>query len=581
MLSSETDLRACCLLGGPATGKTAAIAKRALGLGTTGQRVLVVCAAPVGKEQMGKLLVGCPSNVELVTARELALEVMADPFVRETSHRDPRVLSAAEQDVFFRDMETLGIRRGRLRRLMDFICHGWSELLDDDPTWVRTTEEQACIELMKANLDFTRGILPCELPGLAVHTLSDHEDLRLCHVRPHVLFDDYHLVSRAHQQLACMLAGKSLTISADEVPALAVYERYPYPKGVREFRDSLDAGTIGLEYCRRPGDVVNTLNALREDACPGTAPLKAKGVPVGAHGGVRLSEFPRLVDELGGICESVCDALDAGVDPGQIVVVGTNGVWRANMASALEAAGVPVANAGRAQREACDRDALLARLLEDPDDSLAWRSWCGQGDALSRSAGIARLQELCGSNGLSLAEALCLLDMGQLGDDTDQGPLLSGILRAYRQGMDALRSAGEDCAVADGTPDANVDETSAVDKTAPGNLVSVLSPSQLYGRAADMVVFGGFVDGFIPSREYCEPGTLVGAARERAHAVNLQTVQAVVAAARHRLVVSAFTSCGLEVAERLKLRVVRIGLSDGVRTCRLEPSEMLEYVSYR
>ena len=88
-----------------------------------------------------------------------------------------------------------------------------------------------------------------------------------------------------------------------------------------------------------------------------------------------------------------------------------------------------------------------------------------------------------------------------------------------------------------------------------------------------MVIFGGFVNGFIPSRDMCDPGVVVGGARARQEASDRAAITLAEQRTTRRLLFTSFESCDLETAERLLLH---IRLRSGVRTCNIEPSSYLE-----
>ena len=106
--------------------------------------------------------------------------------------------------------------------------------------------------------------------------------------------------------------------------------------------------------------------------------------------------------------------------------------------------------------------------------------------------------------------------------------------------------------------------------------VAVGSPEDLFGRTFDVVIFGGFVNGFIPSRDMCDPGVVVGGARTRQEAADRAAIALAEQRATRRLLFTSFESCDLETAERLRLHIPRIHLRSGVRTCNIEPSSYLE-----
>lgn len=106
-------------------------------------------------------------------------------------------------------------------------------------------------------------------------------------------------------------------------------------------------------------------------------------------------------------------------------------------------------------------------------------------------------------------------------------------------------------------------------------------PEDLFGRTFDVVIFGGFVNGFIPSRDMCDPGVVVGGARARQEAADRAAIALAEQRATRRLLFTSFKSCDLETAERLRLHIPRIHLRSGVRTCDIHPSDYLQELGLR
>lgn len=111
--------------------------------------------------------------------------------------------------------------------------------------------------------------------------------------------------------------------------------------------------------------------------------------------------------------------------------------------------------------------------------------------------------------------------------------------------------------------------------------VAVAPPEDLFGRTFDVVIFGGFVNGFIPSRDMCDPGVVVGGARTRQEAADRAAIALAEQRATRRLLFTSFESCDLETAERLRLHIPRIRLRSGVRTCNIHPSDYLQELGLR
>lgn len=604
---------AACVAGGPATGKTAWLVRRACELEADGG-VLVVCAAEAGaRDVRGRLAAAGARDVRVCTALELACSVLDDAAVRERCGGPLHVLDAFEEAVLFEDVKTSGCKRGRLRELLLFLERGWSNLLDDDPAWIQTGEERLVLELLQQCLSFSGGVLEAQAANLAVRELMADGELRARHGCAHVLADDYGLMGRASQVLANLLAERSLAVTVDPAATFPVGDKYPYAAGIEEFlAANPQAERVEFASCHAPAAVAGAINALRSefgcekmqvagaaegergaegaagavgvvDVASGATEVAdvdaegAVGVTAAEDSSVSVFMEKTLVDELGRVARLVQGAIEAGVSPDDILVVGTNAAWRANAARALASCGVPVRTASTGgkkvrfescgeQRRAAEAARVLERLARDEADSVAWRTWCGLDDALARSASLAALRRACEGRGLRLARALELLDAGELDVCGAEDVRFASLLAAYREGRRQARELAE----------ASVSSCFVEASATEGASVLVGSPSAAFAREARLVVFGGFVNGLIPSRDYFDPTVLVGTARERAHRADVEAVILAAAAASERLVLTGFTSCGLETAERLKLRIARIRLQDGVRTATIEPSDLLQ-----
>lgn len=646
---SSTPIAACAT-GGPATGKTAWLVRRACELEADGG-VLVVCAAEAGaRDVRGRLAATGACDVRVCTALELACTVLDDAAVQERRGGPLRVLDAFEEAVLFEDAKTSGCKRGRLRELLLFLERGWSDLLDDDPAWIQTGEERLVLELLQQCLSFSGGVLEAQAANLAVRELLADGELRARHGCAHVLADDYGLMGRASQVLANLLAERSVAVTADLAATLPVGDKYPYAAGIEEFlAANPQAKRVSFALCHAPAAIAGAINTLRselgcekmqvvgaaegergaEDAAGAVGVASGAAADVeggqGVAGAASAEDSPvavfmekTLVDELRRVARLVQGAIETGISPDDILVIGTNSAWRANAARAIASCGVPVRTAATGskkmrfescgeQRRAAEAARVLERLARDEADSIAWRTWCGLDDALARSAALASLRRACEGRGLRLARALELLDAGELDVCADEEARFASLLAVYREGRRQARELAEaGCGSEFGRVSASSDVRPLQTAAAPsgarsvrqdcfsgrhgeagascfvgssateGASVLVGGPSAAFAREARLVVFGGFVNGLIPSRDYFDPTVLVGAARERAHRADMEAVILAAAAASERLAFTGFTSCGLETAERLKLRIARIRLQDGVRTATTEPSDLLQ-----
>lgn len=544
---------AICIVGGPRSGKTAALIERAAAWAGSGpvapgspEPFLFLTASPTTAAHATERLARHGLTGAATTPLDYACRILADPGARAITGRMPRILSRAEEAVFYEDLKTCGLKRGRLRELWAFLACGLANLDDGDPAWIQTTEERAVLDLAESILAFQDAMLAGEAVNRAVRALEADSDLRRRYGSPVVLADDYPLMSRASQRLASLLAQEKIAVAGTEESILPAFEPYPCTAGIKEFKAS-------HELVQR---------VVLDEPCP--------IVERAWH------SAPDLSGEMALVARTVADELAAGTSPARIAVVGANRVWRTNMQRALASVGVPIATTEQQLRPApsrgitgptteADRAHVLAQLTADPDDSVAWRKWLSFGDALGRSASVNELRRAGIAQNLNLAEALAALDAGALPELPATSPFAQSLLASYREALALLE---ED---AGGRPIAYATNTNA---SAP-SAVAIAAPEALFGHTFDVVIFGGFVNGFIPSRDMCDPGVVVGGARTRQEAADRAAIALAISRATRRVLFTSFESCDLETAERLKLHIARIRLHRGVRTCTIEPSSYL------
>lgn len=555
---------AVCFIGGPRSGKTSALIERACAwtvpisaeannaADPSAAGLLFFCASPATAAATAKRLEERGlSGASATTPLAYAGCILAHHAARALTGHKPRLLTPPEEAVFCEDLKTCGLKRGRLRELWAFLQCGLANLDDGDPNWIQTSEERAVLDLAHNILRFQDGMLPAEAVNCAVRALEQDPALRRQFASLVVLVDDYTLMSRASQRMANLLALDKIAVAGDDAPALPASEPYPCATGLAEFAaDHAPAQTVRLEPL---------------------APPTRK----------RWEEAETPADEMALIARTVSDTLTTHEDA-RIAVVGTNAVWRTNVARALQAAEVAAGTLprlapkmpGRELRPPSERDRqhALAALAADPRDATLWRQCLSFDDALGRSAAISELRRASEPLGLNLVDALERLDADDLPGLPETSPFAQSLLAPYRTIRAALDN-GED------RPHAHTlqDEDASQATSAPAcPQIAVGTPRDLFGHTFDLVIFGGFVNGFIPSRDMCDPGVVVGGARERHERTDRCAIARAAGRAADELVFTGFSCCDLETAERLKLHIARIRLKDGERLCTIEPSSYLE-----
>lgn len=569
-----------CILGDAQSGKTHALVKRAqqLVLDNTGS-VLVLCASPDGVSNVQRYL--STAGVRVCMARDIALEIMGEPQARERFGRAPRILDAYEERFLFEDLRTSRIKGKRLREVFDFLQCGWTRLADDDPTWLVTLEEEGLSDLVRCNLQFTGGILASELSNFAVKILRTNDQIRARYGVDHVLVDDYPLIDKASQTLARMLARKSFSLSGSQTPTLPVYDAYPYPQGINDFLDQHpNAQVITQKQHVQPQGLIHVLSGLM-DAERGGKHVEEMLPPPPVQ--VKMATDPK--EEHNMIARACRQALNAGES---VLVVGVNRAWRRGVCETLAGCGItpktastPVTVRDFRDEQACDRAyrKTLSRLQVNPHDGVAWRSLIGFGDYVARSAGLREVREAAQQNGMGIEQALCALAKNELEGLDRADSLLAPLARMYEYMAPAIASFdGESPAMQEdfgALSWTDIVSTNVAARAGDEPAVWVGSPQQAATLQASMVIFGGFVNGLIPSRAYLD-GTLVGSKRQKEASANVRTLYTVLGRAQQRVLMTGFVRCDLETAEKMELHIARIRLQKGVRVCEIKPSDLLE-----
>ena len=473
---SDTMVREC-ILGKVASGKTEALVHRVveyLSGQLSGKSVLVLAASPDAAEKLKRHLAAAldiPANtlgeqgVRVSTPRAIALEVLGNPKAQAACGRKPRLLLPFEENILLEDVKASGLRPKRLREMLKFFYRSWTELADDEPSWLVSEEEVQVHSLLKECLAFTGGILPHELSHLAVTWLRTDETARMAASYDLVLVDDYQLLSLASQVLAGLLAREGLVVTGDMQATSEVFEEYPYAAGLIEFAQADGVQTVQLDACwnstavqaccenligaaqtheQESRDLAGTgENGEREARAFAGANNESAQTSVTSQAGyspaavveasahaayaetapvenparnARALSFPTAEAEIAHVAQHIADAIEKGAQPSDFYLAVPNGVWAKSLNRSLEARGISTAQRPSARMLSGDsrdlrrcktsRLVTLLALAADPHDMLAWRSWCGFGDWLTHNPGFAALRRYAAQQGLAPDDAL-------------------------------------------------------------------------------------------------------------------------------------------------------------------------------
>ena len=354
--------------------------------GADGQVAGAARAAGAGEVQVGPDVsqTADASEVQVLTCRELACAVLADPDSAAAtgmtfSSGYARLLSAYETDFLMEDVKTLGARPKRLREMLKFFYRGWTELADEDPEWLFTVEEIDTFEFLTCELQYLGAMMEPQVSNLATKALRMEGQARERFARKHVFVYGYQSLSRASQLLCQLVAGEELVAGAGPDMGVDVFESYAYPAGVGDFVRLNPAAEVVEVGVRGTGaDKVRDTHSWKTPA-----------------------------DEVEGTVDAIAAAVGAGANAEDIAVVTFHPWWTQQMARTLQARGLqanawlgaPKLHGDIRELDRCLglRTVTLLRLLSDEHDGMAWRSWFGFGDYLARSNQFAEMRRrVCG-----------------------------------------------------------------------------------------------------------------------------------------------------------------------------------------
>jgi hypothetical protein len=597
--------------------------------------VLVPRASAVAtmRAKLAQRLGDAARGVRVSTPRAEELAVLGTPAAREALGRGTHLLADFERTFFLEDMKVTGIKSRRLREMLKFFSRSITELADRDPGWLITVEERETHAFAQDVLRFMGSIHPVEMSNAAATALEANPELRAQAGATHVFVSHYEAANRASQLFCHLIARAELGICFDEHGAIEAEDPYPYAAGLNEFRAAHpDAHVQRFEDAKQDPRVARVVRHLLAQPCmrdeaaapaaedagaayrseTDRAPLSADDLPIVRASSEDGTCCTRLVaagprEEFTEAARFVAGKVASGTRPEDVFVAVPNRTWGRFVTRALQQEDVPASYVGAAQALRGDVRSLDASralqfacglaLAADPTDACAWRCWCGFGDYLGASAGMHDLRIWAGDAGISLPCALGALDAGEaphvVGAD--------GICARYRAGRALTEAckgrAGEDLLAAvskevglDKVPDTvrTLIGTAGAADTArdlverlhaalyspafASGAVRVGAWTAAAGQDPRGMVICGFMNGFTPPRAYFDLSQMEPAERERTWRSFVEGLYALTACTRDEIACSTFEQAPLEDAERLNLKVKRVKLVDGVRTCVLEPS---------
>jgi DNA helicase-2/ATP-dependent DNA helicase PcrA len=421
--SLNTQIR---VVAGPGTGKSFAMKRRVARLlegGIEPKNILAVTFTRVAAEDLHRELVGMGTpgceSLQVMTLHSLALRILIRNHVLEATGRTPRPLNDFEIKPLEADMSAAhgGVRK--VRKLLKAYEAAWARLQHDEPGFEQSAEDERFALDVVPWLIFHRAMLIGELIPQLHHYLFSNPAAGEKSEYSHILVDEFQDLNKAEQGVIDLISQNAeVCIVGDDDQSIYSF-KHAHPEGIRDWiTNKPEADDLSLTDCRRcPTSVVAMANALIRQNVNRPVPRPLLPFPDNGPGDVRIIQYQTLVHEVEGVANIIRDLTDAGVPPGDILVLAQRGAIGTPIYEALVARDIPVRSYyAEAELDADDaqRRFAILKLFVDREDRVALRWLLGRGSSNWRAPAYRRVQEHCANTGVTPWNALEQLAARQL-----------------------------------------------------------------------------------------------------------------------------------------------------------------------
>jgi len=306
----------------------------------------------------------------------------------------------------------------------------WARLQPEQPGHAQLPEDVAFEADLLRWLRFHEAMLIGEVIPHLYHYLRENPAAPELSEFGHVLIDEYQDLNRAEQEVLQLLgSGAAMCVIGDDDQSIYSF-KHAFPDGVREWSRNGREDHAIVECRRCPTTVVRMANSLIARNQNRDPRQMNERVENGA-GNVIIGQYQTVSDEAGAVARKIAQLVEAGVSPGDIIVLAQRRPFATPIFDLLRESGVPVksyyAEAALDSLEAQERFALL-KLILNPEDRVALRWLLGRGHNRWRANEYRRLVEYCEQNNCSPRNAL-----EQLSDGVIQIRNLGGLLQRFRE----------------------------------------------------------------------------------------------------------------------------------------------------
>jgi len=619
----ETDARFLRVLGGAGTGKSYVVAKRIgrlLYSGCDPSQILVIVsnqnAAHVLKKHLESDALNF-SDIIISTMQDHCISILSSPEAMEYTGRSSRVINSLEELFLREDLKMLGIRPKRIREILNYFYRELTELGDEDDGFIQDEQEKDLYTALQAHLTVWKAMSPHELSNLAYRHLQGNSQARIRASYQHVLVDDYQNLSKASQLITGLLSLESITVTGNPFQTQGSRESYPYREGLMSFGKEQDLVEITLSQSMRcPQRIAAAGNALmlaEASAAGSVQDIPALLVSYNAKtplGDVSVFKWNDPDAERKGIASMVKERLSngQGMVAKDVLVIVPNRSWGRLFTKELDLLSIQhedcycdeplVGNPQQLDASLAMQSYTLLTLAANPNDIVAWRSWCGYGDYLLNSNAWNNLMLYASSRNLNAIAALKEVAECAEAPFVQAEVLADAYRRAQRLLAQCAGKTGEELieVLCQGGGAASADFVRLIEPIDANDTandfyerarlrfvdpwfqtqdsVRIASLSTAMSLEASLVVFLGMVDGFLPSSSTFGISSAAHT-QDRRRARERRAFYNILSRSNNELILSYFQKADLDVAERLSMEISRIRVEKGNRVAILAQSQFI------
>jgi DNA helicase-2/ATP-dependent DNA helicase PcrA len=310
------------------------------------------------------------------------------------------------------------VNKNRIRRLMQEMAAAWESLNEQEDPKVDPEERGRFLGVWNEHRIIYGYTMPAELPYALLTALKDHPDLDGIDFDL-LIVDEYQDLNACDLAVLKEIAARGCAVIGAGDDDQSIYSfRKADPAGIRRFNEDYpDAETYPLSISRRCGrHVLDWASYVIEGDADRPDKPRLSCPDETADGEVALLSFAGHKAEAQGIAKLVKQLVERdGLAPEEILILlrgDHNGQFSGPIKKALENEGVPCSDSDAVKRLLADpinRWVLeVMRLVENPEDSVAWASLLHLTDGISDSF-VDQVYDVARANGISFSAALMQL----------------------------------------------------------------------------------------------------------------------------------------------------------------------------